>query len=453
GIIFFAFVGGLSLIEPYLESMEASRNVVAGLLAVVMLVGVEWLVRRFRGYGMSFFAGERRQMYQAVQQLQEQMRTILDYEALAQRAVDVVGRSFGTRSAVIFFRPTGAEGPWITASYHPEAPYLTQRTVSSVWAHLGKNGRIWARNPELNETAIPNDLHQLLLNRGVALLVPIMGEEEPVGIIALGLKWHRRSVYNLEEVDLLRSLSGQLALAVERLNLVEREKALVRESAEAQLAALRAQINPHFLFNSLNTIVSLIEERPEEAEAIVEHLASIFRYILQTGGRAFVTMEDEFELIRHYLSIEQSRFAGSLTVDLQLEPEFRHHPVPAFAIQTLVENAVKHGLARRRGGGTVSIRCSREDEGILAVSVSDTGVGIADIIDRETHVTGHQPFFGIGLKNVSSRLEQLYGRADLLRIRSSPETGTTASIHLPDDQGLRNGFDADVRSRDDESTP
>ena len=447
GIIFFAFVGGLSLLDPYLQQMGASRTIVSGLLAVVMVVGFEWVIRRFRGYGMSFFAGERRQMYHAVQQLQEQMRTILDYETLVQRAVAVVGRSFGTRSAVIFLRPVGTEDQWITASYHPEPPYLTERAVSSVWPHLLEEGKIWARNPELNETDFPDQIHQLLLKRGVAVLVPIMGERKPVGVIALGLKKRRRTVYNLEEIDLLRSLSGQLALAVERLNLVEREKALVRESAEAQLAALRAQINPHFLFNSLNTIVSLIEERPEEAEEVVEHLAAIFRYILQTGGRAFVSMEDEFELIHHYLSIEQSRFGASLVVEQHLDPDLRQHPVPAFAVQTLIENAVKHGLGKRRGGGTISLRCTRSQSAVQ-VSVSDTGVGIPDLFSSEEGVTTQQSFFGIGLKNVASRLEQLYGRPDLLRISSSPQQGTVVTIQLPEEGVARNGSDDDRRDGD-----
>lgn len=439
GALFFIFVGGLSIIERYVSQLEVSRNVVAGLFSVVMLVGLEWLIRRFRGYGMSFFAGDRRAMYQMVQQLQEQMRSILDYETLVQRTTEVVGKAFGTRSAVLFLRPDGADGPWITGTHHPEPPYLTERVVGTIWSHLKDTNAIWARNPELDESDFPEYIRALLLARGAAIMIPITGKDEPIGIIVLGLKKHRRSVYNLEEIDLLRSLCGQLALAVERLKLVERERALVRESAEAQLVALRAQINPHFLFNSLNTIVALIEERPEEAEEVVEHLASIFRYILQTGSRAFVSMEDEFELIRHYLSIEQSRFGGSLTVEQDLDPDLRQQPVPAFAVQTLVENAVKHGLAKRRGGGILRITCRRGGDDFVEIAVADTGVGIPDLFGAgDTKDAGRQ-FFGLGLKNVSSRLEQLFGRSDLLQFTSDPDLGTTAVIHLPVDREARNG--------------
>jgi signal transduction histidine kinase len=439
GVIFFAFVGGLSIIEPYFERLEVSRNVVAGLLGVVLLFIVEWLVRQFRGYGMSILTTDRRRMYHSVQQFQEQMRSILDYEELVQRTVEMVGKAFGTRSAVIFLRPLSANGPRFTGSYHPEPPYLTERMVSKVWQHLSETGRIWSSNPELNEISLPEQVHSLLTERGVALLVPIVGKDEPIGIIALGRKKHRRFVYNLEEIEVLRSLSGQLALAVERLKLVEREKTLVRESAEAQLVALRAQINPHFLFNSLNTIVSLIEERPDEAEEVVEHLAAIFRYILQIGSRPFVAMEDEFELITHYLSIERSRFGSSLKVEQHLDPCVRRLAVPAFAVQTLVENAVKHGLANRRGGGTLCIDCRRGSDGMGEVVVSDTGVGIAQLFDLTGGVADAQSFFGIGLKNVSARLEQLYGRGDLLHLFSAPGEGTTATLRLPDNQHAYDG--------------
>jgi two-component sensor histidine kinase len=439
GVIFFAFVGGLSAMEPYLEGMEVSRNVVAGLYAVVLLIGAEWLIGRFRGTGMNLFAADRRSMYHSVQQLQEQMRNMLDYEALAQRTIDVVGEAFGTRWAVLFLRPSGTAAPWITGTHHPQPPYLTERVMSLIWPHLSVVGSLWARNPELNEVELPDHLRRLALERGAALLVPVVGSDALVGVLALGNKVQRRAVYNLEEVDLLRTLAGQLALAVERLKLVERERELVRESAESQLVALRAQINPHFLFNSLNTIVALIEERPEEAEEIVEHLASIFRYILQAGGSEFVSMQDEIQLVKHYLSIEQSRFGEALTIDMQLDPRLHQVPVPAFIVQTLVENAVKHGLGKRRGGGGVRIQCRPSGEEHVEIIIADTGVGIPDLFQFDGPVTSEQDFFGIGLRNVSARLEKLYGRADLLSIRSDPEAGTTVTIELPGAAADRNG--------------
>ena len=430
GMFFFAFVAGLSLLEPYLDRATASINVVAGVYALVLLAVFEWLARRTRSRYAGIFTADRHRMYQSVHRFQERLRTILDYETLARETIQAVGEAFGARSAVVFLRPFGEATPWISSTYHPEPPYLTERTVSRIWPHVFAEGRIWARNPELNESRLPPELHVLLHARRAALVIPIQGKEAPVGLLALGLKHRRRAVYNLEEVDLLRSLSSQLALAVERLALVEREKALVRETAEAQLVALRAQINPHFLFNALNTILALIEERPEEAEATVEHLAAIFRHILQTGSRTFVSIEEEFALVEHYLCIEQARFGDSLRVQVEVDPELRAFPVPAFAVQTLVENAVKHGLARRRGGGAVHLAARAADEG-AEVEVSDTGTGIPALFGREPAAGEEQSFYGIGLRNVATRLEQLYGRSDLLRLSSHPDAGTTALLRLP----------------------
>ena len=252
-----------------------------------------------------------------------------------------------------------------------------------------------------------------------------------IGLLVLGTKRQRQTVFNLEDLDLLRSLSGQLALAVERLNLIERERALVRESAEAQLSALRAQINPHFLFNALNTVVSLVEEQPEQAVEVVEHLAAIFRHILNVGGRPFIAMQDEFALVDHYLSIEKARFGGRLHIERRLDPTLRMHPVPAFAVQTLVENAVKHGLEKRRDGGTLRLLCEPMGDDLVQVCVEDTGIGIPALFGLPETALPDADFFGIGLRNVAARLDKLYGRDDLLRLSSSPEEGTVVRLLLP----------------------
>jgi signal transduction histidine kinase len=411
--------------------VAAPRNVVLGLYVLLLLIVFERLARVARLYAAQFFATDRQRARQKLIRFQEQMRNFIDQETLVQRTVEVVGETLEARSAILFLCPLGPTGPWLSSTYHPSPPYLTQRMVKSIWPHMEAEGRIWARNPELSESILPFELSRLLLDRGAALAVPVMGQAKPIGLLVLGQKKTRRAVYNLEDLDLLRSVSGQLALAIERLILVEREKMLARQHAEAQLVALRAQINPHFLFNALNTIIALIEERPEDAETTVEHLAAIFRHILQTGGLAFVPLEDELTLVNHYLGIEQARFGAKLAVKQHLDPTVRLHPVPAFAIQTLVENAVKHGLEPQRGGGVLEIDCRAVDTGGAEVVVRDTGVGIPSLLHD-----GHGPdaapsLYGIGLNNVASRLEQLYGRAGLLRIESNAGTGTAAYIHLP----------------------
>src|SRR5690606_25240318 len=133
GLFFFSLVGGLSLLEPYLYRVEASRNVVAGLCAVVLLLAFERVASKTRGRYPSFFTTDRHDMYQALSRFQERLRTILDYETLARETIQTVGEAFGARSAVIFLRPPDGAVPWVSSSYHPEPPYLTDRAVARLW--------------------------------------------------------------------------------------------------------------------------------------------------------------------------------------------------------------------------------------------------------------------------------------------------------------------------------
>jgi two-component system, LytTR family, sensor kinase len=429
GFFFFSFVGGLAIIDMMDIEPRLSRNVVTALFAIALLVLFERAARQIQVYASNVFATERQRIRKKLSHYQEQMRGILNLEVLLNRSIYMIGDAFGARSAVLFLSPDSRSNRWLQATYHPEPPYLTERVVSQVWPEFRREAAIWARNPELDESSLPPELGDMLAERGAVLAIPIAGDERPVGLLVLGLRKQKRLVYNLDDVEMLRAFCAHLAIAVERIRLIEREKSLVRESAEAHLVALRAQINPHFLFNALNTIASLIQERPEDAEATLENLAAIFRYTLNTGSRAFVSMEEEFGLVSHYLAIEQVRFADKLTVDMALDSALSEVPVPAFAVQTLVENAVKHGLSKRRDGGRLEVRCAHGEDGNIEVSVIDTGVGIPALFGSDgQEVTS---FYGIGLTNISSRLEKLYGRSGLLRIRSDEIDGTSARIILP----------------------
>lgn len=430
GLIFLAFVGGMSLMEPVLTRTTTPWQVVGGVYVVLLLIFFERMARWLQRELPAVFSTERQRTRQMLSRFQEQLRHIFSYEALAQQAVEVVGEAFRVRSARLFFRPSETAS-WISSAYHPEPPYLTEQVLEALWPFIYQEGRIWARNAELNESRLPEAQAHLLESLGVTLLIPILGEGRPLGVLALGAKRERRDFFNLEDLELLRALSSQLALAIERLHLVERERMLIRQSAEAQLVALRAQINPHFLFNTLNTIAALITERPKEAEAVVEHLAAIFRHTLHTGARPFVTLEEELTLVRHYLSIEQARFGRKLRVQIEVEPELGAVSIPAFAIQTLAENAVQHGLGKLRKGGTLQIRARRVPDGLLEVLVADSGVGIPALWEQNGQAQGQLAFFGIGLRNVAERLEQLYGRSDLLRFESAPEQGTRVWLYVP----------------------
>ena len=438
GAVFFAFVGGLWLIEAA-GPAGASRNaVVVGLWVVVLLVLAERLARPIRRVFADLATTDRQRARQRLNRFADRVRLFLDTERLAHESVAAIGAALGVRSAVLFLREhLGAdEERWIQAPYHPEPPYFTESELVRIWSTLQEEGAVWARNPELNESHLSAADAERLRRFGVALAVPVTsGSGEPAGVLVLGRKAQRRAVYNLEDVEMLKALCAQLALATERLGLIEREKALVRQSAEAQLAALRAQINPHFLFNALNTIAALIAEKPAAAEATVQELAGLFRHVLQTGSRSLVTLGEELRLVRQYLAIERARFGDALTVEEEWEGDVEDALVPAFAVQTLVENAVKHGIERKRGGGTVRLSGRTLDDGDAEVIVSDSGVGIPSLFasgDGVAPAPEVMPdFFGIGLRNVADRVEKLYGRRDLLSLTSDPDTGTVVRLRLP----------------------
>ncbi len=429
-LIFLAYVVGAWLLEPLLRRADLPRNLSMGAYVVVLLLVFERVARRMRAYSATFFVTERQKTRQKLNGFIKTVRSIMDVEALAQQTARACALAFGARWCAVMIHNHPEAGPCV-AAYPTVNHRLNERVFGRIWPFFSADGRIWALNPELNEGDLPADAVEQLQRREGVIAAPIVGEARPIGLIVLGPKRRIRAVYNLEDVELLRSLTSQLALAVERLALIERERTLIRESAEAQLMALRAQINPHFLFNALNTIVSLISERPDQAEKVVEHLAGIFRQVLQVGSGAYVTLEEELRLVGHYLQIEQARFGDKLEVVVDFPPELRAALVPAFSVQTLVENAVKHGLERKRQGGRVSIRCARRADGAVQVEVEDTGAGIPQLFGGDAFSGDPHSFYGIGLRNVAGRLKELYGRADLLQLRSYPDEGVTATLVIP----------------------
>jgi len=226
-------------------------------------------------------------------------------------------------------------------------------------------------------------------------------------------------------------LPGALAVVVGfnqswwQIFLLEKREHQARDlAASAQLEALRARINPHFLFNSLNSIAQLISADPERAEACVERLAEVFRYLLHSDSREFVTLHDELEIADAYLDIERARFGERLRVELHIAEGARSRLLPTLILQPLVENAVKHGVAQKVEGGTVRIQASLDRSGDLCVVVRDTGVGMRDGV-------AHAWSNGVGLRTVHERLVQLYGDAYAPRIESIPGQGTSVTVRIP----------------------
>jgi sensor histidine kinase YesM len=207
-------------------------------------------------------------------------------------------------------------------------------------------------------------------------------------------------------------------MAVERARAVEQARA---ELAQAELRALRAQINPHFLFNTLNSIASLIASNPGAAEETTTRLAEVFRYALQASEREHAPLGRELEFVRSLLAIERTRFAGRLRIEESIEPGLEAVPVPTLLLQPVVENAVRHGVSDRPGGGSVRIAVRRDGDRLL-LEVTDDGAGM----DAGAAPSGT----GFGLHSVRERLRAA-GPPHALEIESAPGRGTRVRIVLP----------------------
>jgi two-component system LytT family sensor kinase len=199
---------------------------------------------------------------------------------------------------------------------------------------------------------------------------------------------------------------------------------------EARLDALQRQINPHFLFNTLNSIASLVRFRPEQARELIVKLANILRALLKDHD-SYILLREELSFTDDYLGIEVVRFgADKLRVVKEIDPATLDLPVPSMLLQPLVENSIKHGLEPRIGGGTITLR-SRIESGKMIIEIEDDGVGIAP---GRSHSSGVLRGTGIGMKNVRERLEVLFGDAALFDVASRPGRGTKVTLAIPTSQ-------------------
>jgi two-component system, LytTR family, sensor kinase len=203
-----------------------------------------------------------------------------------------------------------------------------------------------------------------------------------------------------------------------------REALLQQQLSEATLRALQAQINPHFLFNTLNTIAHLIHEAPVRAEAMTLRLAEIFDRVLRRSHDPLSSVGEEMDFLRTYLTIEEARFGDRLSVSFAIDPDAAHLTVPSLILQPAVENALKHGIGRTVGLGQVTISAAVEGA-CLTLSVEDNGAGPGPVVPDPLQGGG------IGLRNIAERLHTMYhGRASL-HFGPRPVGGSVVTIRLP----------------------
>ena len=298
--------------------------------------------------------------------------------------------SFRSPQAVRFrYRLEGFERDWVDAGTRRRA-YYTNLPPGHYRFHVlaANEDGVWSRTGASLDIALARHFYQTSWFRVAALLCAAFA-------VTLG---YRLRVRRLEARERLRT-------------------ALV----EAQLDALQFQLRPHFLFNTLNSIMPLIGKDPERARQMVVRLGDLLRLSLRSEDTPLVTLEQEIAILEKYLSIEKVRFRDRLDVEIKIEPGVAAANVPSFLLQPLVENAIKHGLAGRAGRGCISI-VAGADRGQLSIRLRDNGPGPRHDYDESS---------GIGLRNTRRRLEALYPGAHLLELAPAPEGGCDVRLRIP----------------------
>jgi len=294
---------------------------------------------------------------------------------------------------------------------------------------------IWHFSPFVF-TSLPRRAWQMLRTLQVDWQVVLL--LAPIGLEllrqALGLRWGHHRLFFLDGTASPWMMSAVLLATVLAVatpikiwnnariehRLQEQEKLLLA----AKIEALANQINPHFLFNTLTSISSLIRTEPETARMLITKLSGLLRRLIRSTDH-FVTLREELASIDEYLDIEVVRFGPQLKVIKQIEPDTLDVVVPSMLLQPLVENSIKHGLARKVGEGRITIRSALVN-GRAIIEVEDDGLGMSQ--EQLEQALGG----GIGLSNVNERLRTIYGAACVLKLTSVPGRGTCARVEIPE---------------------
>jgi two-component system LytT family sensor kinase len=373
---------------------------------------------------------------------------------LSFEATVLMGLLLGPAAAML-----GGAALALPAVWHGE--YWTLPVNLAVGAIAGAAGRfiereeVWSFSPMIDLSLyrwVTRNLRKPQFDRQIALLVLITTMQFATSM--LGRRYPARffelhSPYWLVELAICACAPVVVGIPLKIWNAVRIERKLEEQSRllmEARLDALQRQINPHFLFNTLNSITSLVRSKPELAREMIVKLANILRALLK-DREAFVPFSEELAFTDDYLDIEVVRFGEKLRVVKEIAEETLEVLVPSMLLQPLIENSIKHGLEPRISGGTVTLRSRMLSDGRLLLEVEDDGIGIdaereggaraaASGALREAVVSGAgeragNGSGGIGMRNVRERMEVMYGNAAKVEIVSRPGRGTKVTLVMP----------------------
>jgi signal transduction histidine kinase len=299
-----------------------------------------------------------------------------------------------------------------------------------------------ARRASWDETAEPPPAGRELVrlpdrSGSPAVLLTVPTAEPPHYVVAFESLEGGRRVLS-DDAALLENVALAAARRLDALRWLHercerdlREELVAKLATEAELRALQAQLNPHFLFNALNTLGYLMTAAPERARSTLLDLTRLLRAVLKRSGGERTTLGEEVDLVLAYLAIERARFEERLRASVDVSPALRGIAVPPLLVQPLVENAIKHGIAPRKEGGEIVVRASVEQpdaasaDGVLTIEVSDTGVGATEDALRAGRARG------VGVTNVEKRLQAHYGLGASLALTSRPGEGTRVVLRFP----------------------
>jgi two-component system, LytTR family, sensor kinase len=360
---------------------------------------------------------------------------------LSFEAAILMGLVLGPAAAML-----GAVALALPAVWHGE--YWALPVNLAVAAIAGAYGRItdqedvWSFSPMIDLSLyqwVTRNLRRPQFDRQILLLVLITVLQFALSLLGRRYPTHLfelHSQYWLVELAICACAPVVVGIPLKIWNAIRIERKLEEQSRllmEARLDALQRQINPHFLFNTLNSIASLVRSKPELAREMIVKLANILRVLLK-NREAFVPFSEELAFTDDYLDIEVVRFGEKLRVVKEIAEETLPVVVPAMLLQPLIENSIKHGLEPRIGGGTVTLRSRILADGRLLIEVQDDGIGM-DAEDNPGRFDGTQQSAGsgngIGMSNVRERMEVLYGSQAEVEVVSRPGRGTKVRLVMP----------------------
>ncbi|HEX3015579.1 MAG TPA: histidine kinase [Desulfobacteria bacterium] len=335
---------------------------------------------------------------------------------IIQKISEVAAVAITDRENVLAYLGAGCD------KHNPGDPILTETTRMVIATGVYKIARNQA---ELNCSRRDNCDCPL----GAAVVVPLKCKDETVGTVKLYQA--KGSQLNPQIIRLALGMAQLLGMQMELAEL-DRQAQL---AAEAELDALQAQINPHFFFNTLNTIIMYSRTNPNRARRLLIRLSDFFREALKRQG-SFISLQEEMNFVHTYLVLEKARFGSKLKIIEHIEPDLFEKQIPRLTLQPLVENAVKHGITPKLGQGAIKIVGRREAEEII-ISVEDDGVGIPVETLSLVLQPGYGSGNGVGMSNVHERLKGLYGEDYGLQIATSQNAGTTVTMRIPLSDNLR----------------